>query len=65
MMEAVLEDNRLKKIIDSYILRPSTTDAQLLELWKNIVVMTRRILLEGVQDNIFLNLLGKENPYSM
>ena len=48
MMEAVLEDNGLKKFIDFDIPNPATAYAQLLDAWKKKVAKARRILLEGV-----------------
>lgn len=64
-MEAVLEDNGLKELIDNDIPKPPTTDAQDLEEWKKCVAKVRRIILEGVQYHIFSNLHGKDTPYAM
>ena len=71
-IKAVFEDNKLKEFIDSDIPKPATTDsqdlvvdAQDLAAWKKNVTKARRILLEGVQDNIVSNLHGKETLYDM
>ena len=47
-MEAVLEDNGLKDLIDQYVPKPATTNAIELAEWKKCVARARRILLEGV-----------------
>jgi len=57
-MEAVLEDNRLKDFIDQEV--EKLTDATQLAEWKKCVARARRILLEGVPDNIVSSLHGKE-----
>ncbi len=62
-MEAVLEDNGLKDIIDKEV--PKPTDATELAEWKKCVARARRILLEGVQDHTVSSLHGKETPFSM
>jgi len=48
MMEAVLEDNQLKELIDNDIPKPLTSDAQDIIEWNKCVAKVRRILLEGV-----------------
>ena len=65
MMEAVLEDNRLKASIDNDIPKPPITNAQDLAEWKKCAAKARRIILEGVRDHIVLNLHGKDTPYVM
>ena len=47
-METVLEENGLKGFIDSDILQPTSTNAQLIDAWKRNVAKERRILLELV-----------------
>ena len=64
-MEVVLEDNGLKEFIDKYILKPTTSDEKDLEERKKCVAKVRRIILEGVQDNIVLNPHGKDNIYAI
>ena len=65
IMEEILEDNGLKEFIDNNIPKPATTDATLLDAWKNKVARVRRILLEGVRDQIVSSVHGKANPYAM
>lgn len=62
-MEAVLEDNGLKKFIDQEV--PKLTDATQLVKWKKCVARARRILLEGFRDHIVSSLHGKGTPFSM
>jgi len=64
-MEIVLEDNKLKEFIDNDIPNPPTTDAQDLAEWNKCVAKMRRIILEGVRDQIVSNLHGKDTPYVM
>ena len=64
-MEAVLKDNGLKEFIDNDVPKPTLTDAALLDAWKKKVAKARRILLEGVQDQIVSSLHGKATPYAM
>ena len=64
-MEAVLEDNGLKDIIDREFPKPTTTNATELVEWKKCVARARRILLEEVRDHIVSSLHGKETPFSM
>ena len=64
-MEAILEDNGLKEFIDSDVPKPTSTDAALLDAWKNKVAKTRRILLEGVKDHIVSSLHDKATPFAM
>ena len=64
-MDALLEDNGLKELIDNDILKPTTFDAKDLEKWKKCVSKVRRIILEGVQENIVSNLHRKETPFAM
>ena len=64
-MEAMLEDNGLKEFIYSDVPKPTSTDAALLDTWKNKVAKTRMILLEGVRDHIVSSLHGKATPYAM
>ena len=51
-MEAVLEDNGLKELIDRDVPKPTSTDAALLDAWQKKVARARRIMLEGVRDQI-------------
>ena len=62
-MEAVLEDNGLKEFIDNDVPKPAIADATNLDAWQKKVARGRRILLEGVQDQIVSNLHGKLIPY--
>ena len=64
-MEAVLEDNGLKEFIDSDVPKPGSSNAPLLDAWKNKETQTRRILLEGVKDHIVSSLHGKATPFLM
>eukprot|EP00253_Pinus_taeda_P034499 PITA_34499 len=64
-MEAVLEENGLKKFLDQDIPKPTELDAHNLAEWKKCVVKERNIILEGVQHQIVSSLCGKENPYDM
>ena len=64
-MEAVLEDNGLKEIIDSDVPKPTLMDVELLDARKKKVVKVRRILLEGVRDHIVSILHRKATPYAM
>eukprot|EP00253_Pinus_taeda_P021301 PITA_21301 len=64
-MEAVLEENGLKDLIDQEVHKPTIANAQELEEWKKCVARARRILLEGVRDHIVSSLHGKETPFSM
>ena len=59
-MEAVLEDNGVKDLIDQEV-QNSTNATQLAE-WKKCMASSRRILLEGVRDHIVSSLHGKETP---
>ena len=64
-MEAVLEDNGMKELIDTDILEPNQADVVQHETWRKIVAKARRILLEGVRDHIVSSIHGKETPYVM
>ena len=64
-MEAVLEDNGLKEFIDSDVPKLRSSDVALLDAWQKKIAKTRRILLEGVKENIVSNLHGKATPFSM
>ena len=64
-MEAVLEDNKLKELIDTDILKPTSSDAAALDAWQKKVAKTQRILLEGVKDHIVSSLHEKSTPFSM
>jgi hypothetical protein len=64
-MEAVLEDNGLKEFIDKDVPKPDTADATNLDAWQKKVAKVRRILLEGVRDQIVSSLHGKATPYAM
>ena len=64
-MEVVLEDNGLKKFNDSDVPKPGSSDAALLDTWKNKVAKTRIILLEGVKHHIVSSLHGKSTPFAM
>ena len=58
-MEAVLEDNGFKEFIDNDVPKPTSADVTLLDAWQKKVAKTRRILLEGVRDQIVSSLHGK------
>ena len=64
-MEALLEDNGLKDFIDSDVPKLGSSDAALIDAWKNKIAKTRRILLEGVKDHIVSSLHGKATPFLM
>ena len=64
-MEAALEDNGLKEFIDSDVPKLRSSDAALLDAWKNKTAKTRMILLEGVKDHIVSSLHGKATPFLM
>ena len=64
-MEAMLEDNGLKKFIDSDVRKLRSSDVALLDAWKKKTAKTRRIMLEGVKDHIVSNLHGKASPFLM
>jgi hypothetical protein len=64
-MEAILEENGLKEFIDKDVPNPDAVDAANNDAWKKKVAKVRRILLEGVQNHIVLNLHGKATPYAM
>jgi len=65
MMEAVLEDKRLKEFIDKYISKPPAIDAQDLVEWRKCVAKVRSIILEGVGNHIISNIHSNETPYAM
>lgn len=62
-MEEVLNDNGFLEYVKTYIPIPLAVDVQDLESWKEDLAKARRIILEGVQDHIVSNLLGKETPF--
>ena len=64
-MEAVLEDNGLKKFVDTSIPEPNQADAAQHEAWRKNVAKARRILLEGVRNNIVTSLHGNATPYAV
>ena len=64
-MEAVLEDNGLNEFIDRDVPKPRSSDAALLDAWQKKTTKTRRILLEGVKQNIVSSLHGKSTPFLM
>ena len=64
-MEAVLDDNGLKEFIDADILKPASSDVAALDAWKKKVAKCRRILLEGVKDQIVSSLHKKATPFLM
>jgi hypothetical protein len=64
-MEAVLEDNGLKDYIDRDVPKSDATDTANLDAWKKKVEKARRILLEGVRDQIVSGLHGKTTPHAM
>ena len=64
-LEVVLEDNGLKDFIDNDVPKPGSSDVALLDAWKKKKAKTRRILLEGVKENIVSNLHGKATPFLM
>jgi hypothetical protein len=47
-MEALLEDNGLKKFIEKDVPKPYAADTANLDAWQKKVEKVRRILLEGV-----------------
>jgi hypothetical protein len=65
MMEAVLEDNGLKELIDKDVPKPDAIDAANLDALQKKVEKARMILLEGVRDHIVSNLHGNTTPYEM
>jgi hypothetical protein len=65
MMEAVLKDNGLKEFIDKDVPNLDVADAANLDAWQKKVEKVRRIMLEGVRDQIVSNLHGKATPYAM
>ena len=64
-MEAVLEDNGLKKFINSDVPKPGFSDVALLDAWQKKIAKTIIILLEGVKDHIVSSLHGKATPFLM
>eukprot|EP00253_Pinus_taeda_P033619 PITA_33619 len=64
-MEAVLEENGLKDLIDQEVPKPTTANPTKLAELKKCVARVRRILLEGVRDHIVSSLHGKETSISM
>jgi len=62
-MEAVLDDNGLKELIDTEVPKPA--DASHVEVWQKKTEKCRRIMLEGMKDHIVSNLHGKDSPYLM
>ena len=64
-MEAVLEDNGLKEYIEKYVPKSDATDTTNLDAWKKKVAKARRILLEGVRDQIVSILHGKTTSHAM
>ena len=64
-MEVVLDDNGLLEYVKTDIAKLEASDAQNLAQWKKVVAKARRIILEGVRDNIVSNIHGKETPFTM
>lgn len=64
-MEVVLEGKGMKEFIDHDISKPPTSDAKDLIEWRKCVENARRIIQEGVRDNIVSNIHSKETPFSM
>ena len=64
-MEAIFEDNGMKKFINNDVPKPASTNVALLDAWKKKVAKVRRILLEGVRDHIVSSLHGKATPNAM
>jgi len=64
-MELVLEENGLKEFIDKDIPKLPTIDAEDLVEWRKCVAKARRIILEGIRDNIVSNISSRETPYAM
>ena len=64
-MEAVLYDNGLKEFIDAEVPKPTSTDAAVLDTWQKKTAKCRRILLEGVKDQIFSSLHFNASPLLM
>ena len=64
-MEAVLEYNGLKEFINRDVPKPTSSDATGLDAWQKKVAKTRRIMLEGVKEDIVSILHGKSTPFAM
>jgi len=64
-MEDILDDHGLWEYTQTDITKPTTSNAQALFEWKKDTTRSRRIILEGVRDNVVLNLHGKETPFAM
>ena len=65
LMEAMLDDNGLLEYIKTDVAKPQTSDAQNLAQWKKYLGKARRIILEGVRDQIVSNIHGKETTFIM
>ena len=63
-MEAVLEDNGLKKFIDNDVPKPAMENVENLDAWQKKVAKARRNLLEGVRDHIVSSFHGKATPHA-
>lgn len=64
-IEAVLEDNVLNEFVKIDIPKPRSADVKDLIEWRKCVAKERKIILDGVQDDIVSNLHGKETLYVM
>ena len=61
MIKEVLKNNGLKELTDKDVPKP---DAANLDAWQKKVAKARRIMLEGVRDQIVSSLHGKATPYA-
>ena len=64
-MEVVLENNGLKEFIDSDVLKPTSADTAVLDVWQKKVARARRITLEGVKYHVVSNLHGRATSFVM
>ena len=55
----------MKEFIDAEIPKPTSSDAAVLDAWQKKVARCRRILLEGVKDQIVSSIHGKASPFLM
>ena len=60
-----MEDNGLKELIDSNVPKSGSSNAALLDAWKNKTANTRIFLLEFVKDHIVSSLHVKATPFLM
>jgi hypothetical protein len=62
---SVLKDNGLKEFIDRDVPKLAATNTANLYAWKKKVAKARRILLEGIRDQIVSSIHGKATPHAM